>query len=179
MEFLNTEPEANNEFWLWLDDEDDRLYPEDIASPDIQKAVNVFCMDAFQFLRQLFPEYEDKLLIVLKQNQTISELLRFPIDNDQTFNEIVYLITDWFETVFQYQILNAVYSDDVSFSPDRATQQILNHPEVFNIPRREIAMNKLRELWKTFTPDFRIEVVRQKCQIDMSDWDMQQRRLLA
>ena len=63
MEFLNTEPEANNEFWLWLDDEEERLYPEDISSPDIQKAVNVFCMDTFQFLRQQFPEYEDKLLL--------------------------------------------------------------------------------------------------------------------
>ena len=92
MEFLNTEPEANNEFWLWLDDEDERLYPEDIASPDIQKALNAFCFETFQFLRRQFPNLEDKLLLALKQNQSISDLLTLPYDYSECMNEIASLI---------------------------------------------------------------------------------------
>lgn len=172
MEFLNTEPEANNEFWLWLDDEEERLYPEDISSPDIQKAVNVFCMDTFQFLRQQFPEYEDKLLLALKQNQSISDLLTLPYDYSECMNEIASLISSWVAEVFMYQILDDIYNSiDNSLQINDETRKILIHPEIYDFPRRLEAMRRLRESWSKITPHSGIEAIQRECQLDMTDWD--------
>ena len=174
MEFLNTEPEANNEFWLWLDDEEERLYPEDISSPDIQKAVNVFCMDTFQFLRQQFPEYEDKLLLALKQNQSISDLLTLPYDYSECndMNEITSLISSWVAEVFMYQILDDIYNSiDNSLQVNDETRKILIHPKIYDFPRRLEAMRRLRESWSKIAPHSGIETILRECQLDMTDWD--------
>ena len=164
MEFLNTEPEANNEFWLWLDDEEERLYPEDISSPDIQKAVNVFCMDTFQFLRQQFPEYEDKLLLTLKQNQSISDLLTLPYDSEcNDMNEIASLISIWVAKVFMYQILDDIYNSIDSSLVNDETRKILIHPKIYDFPRRLEAMRRLRESWSKIAPHSGIETILREC----------------
>lgn len=170
MEFLNTESEANNEFWLWLDDEEERLYPEDISSPDIQKAVNVFCMDTFQFLRQQFPEYEDKLLLALKQNQSISDLLTLPYDYSECMNEIASLISSWVAEVFSYQILEDIYNS-MDYPVDDETRKILSHPEIYDLPRRLETIRRLRESWEKLPPYSGIEAIKRECQLDMTNWD--------
>ena len=172
MDMLNTTEDANNhEFWPWLDDEEERLYPEDISSPDIQKAVNVFCMDTFQFLRQQFPEYEDKLLLALKQNQSISDLLTLPYDYSECndMNEITSLISSWVAEVFSYQILEYIYNS-MDYPVDE-TRKILSHPEIYDLPRRLEAMRRLRESWSKITPHSSIEAIQRECQLDMTDWD--------
>ena len=163
MEFLNTEPEANNEFWLWLDDEDERLYPEDIASPDIQKALNAFCFETFQFLRRQFPNLEDKLLLALKQNQSISDLLTLPYDYSECMNEIASLISIWVAKVFMYQILDDIYNSIDSSLVNDETRKILIHPEIYDIPRRLETMRRLRESWSKIAPHSGIETILREC----------------
>ena len=171
MEFLNTEPEANNDFWLWLDDEEERLYPEDISSPDIQKAVNVFCMDTFQFLRQHCPEHEDQLLLALRQNQTVSELLYLPHSCSKSMKELAWLISDWCSDVFQYQLLADTYQDsDIAVMPEDVCW-ILNHRDITDIPRRTEAMRRLREMWEQIPSGANVVTISRKCgRIDMQDW---------
>ena len=172
MEFLNTEPEANNDFWLWLDDEEERMSPDDIATSNTQKALNVFCFEAFQFLRQQFPNLEDKLLLALKQNQSISELLTLPYDYSECMNEIASLISSWVAEVFMYQILDDIYNSiDNSLQVNDETRKILIHPEIYDFPRRLEAMRRLRESWSKITPHSSIEAIQRECQLDMTDWD--------
>lgn len=170
MEFLNTETEANNDFWLWLDDEEEKMSPDDIATSNTHKALNVFCFEAFKFLRQQFPDLEDKLLLALKQNQSISDLLTLPYDYSECMNEIASLISSWVAEVFSYQILEDIYNS-MDYPVDDETRKILSHPEIYDLPRRLETIRRLRESWEKLPPYSGIEAIKRECQLDMTNWD--------
>jgi hypothetical protein len=81
-------------------------------------------------------------------------------------------ITDWIGEVFYYQCIHGAYDGmDSSFPVEPETQMMLRHPEIYDIPRRLAAMRRLRESWKNLPPHSGIQTVREKCKLDMRDWD--------
>lgn len=173
IDFINTAEEANeHEFWPWLEDDEDRLDPEDIGSPDLEKAINVFCMEVFNFLRQHCPEYEDQLQRALRQNQRFSEIIYLPHSCSKSMKPLANLICDWFEKVFSFQVLEKMYAGmDPSFIADCDVAWILSHERYVDIPCRIETFRRLREMWSKVPADADLEYLRRHCAyINMQDW---------
>lgn len=168
LEFLNTEPDFD---YSWLPEEELQV-PDSIASEDLQTAINCFCDEVKDFLISQCPEHTAQISYALQHGRTFHTLFTMGHYCPKQLKNLAETITDWIGEVFYYQCIHGAYDGmDPSFPVDPETKKMLSHPEIYDIPRRIAAMRRLRESWKKLAPHSGIQTVRDRCQIDMREWD--------
>ena len=168
LEFLNTEPDFD---FSWLPQEELAI-PDSIASEDLQTAIDCFCDEVKDFLIAQCPKYSAHISYALQHGRTFHTLFTMGHHCPKQLKNLAEIITDWIGEVFYYQCIHEAYDGmDPSFPIETETKRMLDHPEIYDIPRRIAAMRRLRDSWKKLNPYSGIYAVQEKCQIDMTDWD--------
>ena len=166
-EFLNTEKDFD---FSWLPKEELAI-PDSIASEDLQTAIDCFCNEVSDFLVIRCPEYKPQILAALRSGQSFRRIARMPRECSKSMQELARLISNWLCWVFDLQLIIDTGWDRHVPRPWDFTVR-LEHPEIFDIPRRIEAMKRLRELWKQVPEDADIKTIeRMSGDVDMRDWD--------
>lgn len=154
LEFLNTEPDG-------------------IGSQDMQIALDSFCEEIRDFLLPFAHGYMLQIRAALREGQTLRGMITgIYFTEDWHLEKYCEAISNWVNVVFKYPIYEEAFE---GLEPDAEIKAFLSNRDN-DIPRRLTAMNRLRKaLHNLANPEQEACRVR----IDMSDWDMQQRRLLA
>ena len=165
LDFINPE-----EFdYSWLPKEELQV-PDSIASKDLQTAIDCFCEEVSDFLVSQCPENASQIRYALMPGRSFHSIYTMTHFCPKPVKTLVETISDWIGEVFYYQLVEGAL-EGTTFEPEPETKRLLRHPEIYDIPRRIAAMRRLRDSWKKLNPHSGIYDVREKCQIDMSDWD--------
>ena len=165
LEFLNTEDDFD---FSWLPENQEE--PDSIASEDLQTAIDCFCEEVSDFLVSQCPENASQIRYALMPGRSFHSIYTMTHFCPKQVKTLVETITDWIGEVFYYQLVEGAL-EGTTFEPEPETKRLLRHPEIYNIPRRLAAMRRLREAWKNIPAGSGIQTVRDRCRIDMSDWD--------